>query len=114
MNIQTELGLRVRHYRKKLGLSQEKLAELSLLHPTYIGQIERGEKNATIESLMHIAKGLNIPISRLLEQMEDIPDEEHSLASVPMDIYNKVISLTPEKQKEISHILDSILAFSDM
>lgn len=114
MNIQTELGLRVRHYRKQLGLSQEKLAELSLLHPTYIGQIERGEKNATIESLMHIAKGLNVPLSRLLEQLEDVPDDEQPLSSVPMDMYNKVITLTPEKQKEISHILDSILAFSDM
>ena len=45
------LGQRIRNYRTAKGFSQEKLAELSGCHPTYIGQIERGEKNATIESI---------------------------------------------------------------
>ena len=45
------IGQRVRNYRIDKGLSQEKLAELSGCHPTYIGQVERGEKNATLESL---------------------------------------------------------------
>lgn len=46
------IGQRVRNYRIDKGLSQEKLAELSGCHPTYIGQVERGEKNATLESIM--------------------------------------------------------------
>ena len=45
------LGQRIRNYRTSKGLSQEKLAELSGCHPTYIGQLERGEKNATVESV---------------------------------------------------------------
>ena len=45
------LGQRIRNHRTAKGLSQERLAELSGCHPTYIGQIERGEKNATIESI---------------------------------------------------------------
>ena len=45
------IGQRIRNYRTQRGLSQEKLAELSGCHPTYIGQVERGEKNATLESI---------------------------------------------------------------
>ena len=44
------IGQRIRNYRTQKGLSQEKLAELAGCHPTYIGQLERGEKNATLES----------------------------------------------------------------
>ena len=49
------IGIRIRNYRTQQNLSQEKLAELSGCHPTYIGQIERGEKNATVESIAKIA-----------------------------------------------------------
>lgn len=48
-NIAQILGQRIRHYRKQQKLSQEKLAELSDLHPTYIGQIERGEKTLPLK-----------------------------------------------------------------
>lgn len=49
MSAMTKLiGLRIRNYRIQSGLNQEQLAELAGCHPTYIGQIERGEKNATI------------------------------------------------------------------
>ena len=50
------IGQRIRNYRTQKGLSQEKLAELAGCHPTYIGQLERGEKNATLESVEKIAK----------------------------------------------------------
>ena len=63
------LGQRIRNYRTAKGLSQEKLAELSGCHPTYIGQIERGEKNATIESIEKIAAALNVSLSKLFEKL---------------------------------------------
>ena len=69
MDITKELGLRIRYYRKEKHITQEKLAEICNLHPTYIGQLERGEKKATVESIYRIAKGLNIPISKLLENV---------------------------------------------
>ena len=50
------IGQRIRNYRTQKGLSQEKLAELAGCHPTYIGQLERGEKNATLESVEKIRK----------------------------------------------------------
>ena len=49
------IGQRIRNFRTTAGLSQEKLAELSGCHPTYIGQLERGEKNATLESIEKIS-----------------------------------------------------------
>ena len=59
------IGQRIRNYRTQQNLSQEKLAEMAGCHPTYIGQLERGEKNATLESVEKIASALNIPLSRL-------------------------------------------------
>ena len=55
-----EIGKRIRNYRMQQKLSQDELAEKCSLHPTYIGQVERGEKNATIESINKIAAGLNV------------------------------------------------------
>ena len=63
------VGQRIRNYRTQLGLSQEKLAELAGCHPTYIGQLERGEKNATLESIDKIASSLKISLSRLFENL---------------------------------------------
>jgi transcriptional regulator with XRE-family HTH domain len=59
-------GKNVRLERTKKALSQEELADLAGVHRTYIGMIERAEKNITLENIEKIAKGLNIPISKLL------------------------------------------------
>ncbi len=68
-----KLGERVRRLRKAKGLSQEQLAELSGLHTNYIGQVERGEKNLTIETLQKIVAGLDVSLEelfRFLDPME--------------------------------------------
>ncbi len=56
----------IKSYRKAKGLSQEKLAEKCDLHRTYIGAVERAEKNITIKSLVKIANALDINIADLL------------------------------------------------
>ncbi len=56
------IGDAIRAYRKKAGLTQEKLAEAVDLNPKYIGEIERGEKIISIEALLRIAKTVKIPI----------------------------------------------------
>ena len=68
-NITKIVGQRIRNYRMSKRWSQEKLAELSGHHPTYIGQIERGEKNATLESIEKIALALDISLSQLFEKL---------------------------------------------
>jgi transcriptional regulator with XRE-family HTH domain len=56
------IGDRIRQMRKEKGLSQEKLGYESELHCTHIGSIERGQKNWSIDTLMKVAKGLNVEV----------------------------------------------------
>lgn len=56
----------VQKYRTAAGLSQERLAEKAGVHRTYIGMIERSEKNITLLSMEKIAKALNVTIPMLL------------------------------------------------
>ncbi|HOX30259.1 MAG TPA: helix-turn-helix transcriptional regulator [Candidatus Paceibacterota bacterium] len=57
-----KFGQKVRDERTKLGLSQEELATRAGVHRTYIGMIERAEKNITLENIEKIAKALKINI----------------------------------------------------
>ncbi len=59
-------GEKVREIRKEKGLSQEELAHKADLHRTYIGMIERAEKNITLINIEKIANALNIDIKELL------------------------------------------------
>ena len=96
------LGQRIRNHRTAKGLSQEKLAELSGCHPTYIGQIERGEKNATIESIEKISSALNIPLSRLFEKLGS---QEDGTRNIPLECYEFLSAKTKEEQEHIYRIL---------
>lgn len=65
------LGRNIKAERYRRGFSQEKLAEKTGLHRTYIGVIERGEKNITIRNCCKIADALNIRLSELIRLSED-------------------------------------------
>ena len=65
-SIAKTLGIRIRNCRTSQKLRQEKLAELCGCHPTYIGQLERKKKNATVESVEKIARALGVPLWELL------------------------------------------------
>lgn len=106
MDITRELGLRIRYYRKEKHMTQEKLAEICNLHPTYIGQIERGEKNATIESIYRIAAGLSIPMSKLLENVEFL---DNNSDNIPLHIYQQLLALPHDKQEHIEKIISEII-----
>lgn len=59
------IGERIRRVRKEINLSQEQLAERSGLHTNYVGQVERGEKNLTLETLEKVVGGLDISLEEL-------------------------------------------------
>lgn len=62
-----QFGQKVRAQREKLELSQEALASRAGVHRTYIGMIERAEKNITLENIEKIAKALSLRPRDLLE-----------------------------------------------
>ncbi|MFO9077171.1 helix-turn-helix transcriptional regulator [Legionella pneumophila serogroup 1] len=64
-----EFGKIVRSKRKDMALSQEKLADLAGLHRTYIGMIERGEKNITLTNIEKISRALHCSISDLMRNL---------------------------------------------
>jgi transcriptional regulator with XRE-family HTH domain len=61
----------VRKYRLNQGLSQEALGDIAGIHRTYIGSVERGERNITIDVMEKISKALNVPIVDLLKESSD-------------------------------------------
>lgn len=69
-DLKVVLGKRIRELRSKNGFSQESFADHCGLHRTYMGGIERGEHNLTIETLMTVSKGLAITMSDLLAGIE--------------------------------------------
>ncbi|MDD3773038.1 MAG: helix-turn-helix transcriptional regulator [Weeksellaceae bacterium] len=61
-----QFGNKVRELRRLKGISQEELADKANLHRTYIGMIERAEKNITLINIEKIANALEVKISELL------------------------------------------------
>lgn len=64
-------GNAVREQRKLRGFSQEELSFRAGLHRTYIGMIERGEKNITLVNIEKIAKALNVNIKDLFDGLQN-------------------------------------------
>ena len=101
-DIAKAVGQRIRNYRTQKGLSQEKLAQLSGCHPTYIGQLERGEKNATLESIERITAALGISLSKLFEKLGVQDDDEKS---IPLACYELLSTKSKVEQEQLYKIL---------
>jgi transcriptional regulator with XRE-family HTH domain len=66
-----KFGLKIRQCRKQIGLSQEELANKTEIHRTYIGGIERGERNPTLLMILRLAQALQVRPQQLLEEPEE-------------------------------------------
>jgi transcriptional regulator with XRE-family HTH domain len=68
---QGAFGARVRYLRLKAGLSQEELADQVGLDRTYVGGIERGERNPALKNIVKLAEALGVPPVSLFEEWEN-------------------------------------------
>jgi XRE family transcriptional regulator, regulator of sulfur utilization len=87
------LGQRLRALRKQHGLSQEKLGERSGLSGKFIGEVERGEKSISIDSLYHVSVALDIPMRELTDVRADKP------AAVPTEDAEKIFALVSNRRR---------------
>ena len=69
------LGKVIQARRKQLTLTQEQLARRSGMHRTYVSDIERGERNLSLESIYNISKGISTPLSVLFAEAEDLANK---------------------------------------
>jgi transcriptional regulator with XRE-family HTH domain len=100
-SITREVGLRIRAYRQRRGMTQEVLAEKAELHHTYIGQVERGEKSLTLGSLERILKALDVTFSDFFENIEGCQKSENVLGKC----YRLLQGKSEEQQQRLYRIL---------
>lgn len=71
------LAKNIRSYRREKNLSQEELADICNLHRTYVGAVERGERNVTLSTLEAFSNALGISVPKLLTTAESDYAETH-------------------------------------
>lgn len=102
------LGKRIKAERNKLNLTQEKLAEDVDISTAYLGQIERGERNVTLDKLIPIANRLGVTIDFLLSDYLSSPDD----ASI--DTIRQLFHGKSNSQKEFAiNLLKLIFFYTD-
>lgn len=102
------IGARIKSYRTHKKMSQERLAELSNLHTTYIGQIERGEKNPSLLSLLKISNALEISPENLIARLGEIRETGQPVANQAYELF---LSLGEEEGRELLDIIFKIIHY---
>ena len=74
MNINVQLGMRIRYLRKQKGMSQEDLALESGVNKNYLSDVERGSRNPTIVVVEKIATALGVSLSTLFKGIQSFED----------------------------------------
>lgn len=107
MSLSKQLGERIRSVRKGKGISQEELAEKASVYYTFIGQIERGEKGLSIDTLENVLKGLNITLGEL---GQNLPLKENNVEETKLELLmNRILERKPQKREALLKIFHEIL-----
>lgn len=108
------VGNKIRLVRKAKGLTQEDLAERCNLQYTYIGGVERGVRNVSLQTLEKLAKGLDVAPFELLKfeelDLSEIPNDKQSLVEVYKHL---LLNRDEEEIKLLQRITKDILDLLD-
>lgn len=102
-DLATRIGDTIRSLRKERRISQDELGERSGLHGKYIGEIERGEKNLTVDSLKKLTSALGTTLEQFFCHID--PANEQSSA-ILFDIISRVSNLSEDEQRKTLSFLD--------
>ncbi len=116
--IRARLGKRVRYLRTNLGWSQEKLGEKAGLHPTYVGGIERGERNVSLENLTKLSEAFQITLSELFQSLQRGSEGDRALRKKVKELLSEqdqaVKKLVSELQDNLPVLLDHVEEFGKL
>ncbi|MGG1617928.1 helix-turn-helix domain-containing protein [Paenibacillus sp. NRS-1782] len=101
------VGARIRVLRKEKGLSQEALGEKGGFHFSYIGQIERGEKNVSLLNVAKIAKALDVNLIQLFSYVSEDPKMTESDEEI-MQIITMLRKSSPDKVRLARNVIREI------
>ncbi|OBZ12358.1 MULTISPECIES: helix-turn-helix domain-containing protein [Bacillales] len=109
------VGENIRLLRKKRGLSQEQLAFRADINASYMGQVERGEKNPTIDVLSKIALALQTPLEKIVNVISS-PDavEEPEDEGYATKIVHQINGLSLKEQEAVYKFVKQLVQFKDM
>ncbi|HEF5238127.1 helix-turn-helix domain-containing protein [Bacillus paranthracis] len=118
-NLINVIGSQIRILRKNKNLSQEELAFKAGFHPTYIGQVERGEKNLTVSSLNMITTALDITLEEFFSFVEPSKDRgSTNLENNETLPYQNIIRLLQEidadNQKKLLEIFEKLIEWKEL
>jgi transcriptional regulator with XRE-family HTH domain len=105
------VGNRIRQIRKEKGLSQEQVGEKADFHYSYIGRIERGEKNISLLTLSRIADALNVGIHQFFSyavELEELTTKEKAIK----EILHLLMNQNYDEIKKAHNILKEIFKSS--
>jgi len=101
-----KIGAKVRSIRNHRGLSLEELSGLCGIDPAPLSKLERGEKNATIQTLCRVAQGLNVSLMELVDPNDF--QEEKTEAPMLDDIVRCLRQLSPHQQADVLEFIEKI------
>jgi transcriptional regulator with XRE-family HTH domain len=107
MSLSKQLGERIRSVRKGKKISQEELAEKASVYHTFIGQIERGEKGLSLDTLESVIKALDISLGDI---GKNLPFNVNNVEEIKLELLiNRLLERNPKKREALLKIFLEIL-----